>query len=163
MREAQYIRTLPVEEFDALRDDLDKCGADRATAEDLSEIGDVTYVPCDIDDALRRRIVQCLLPGGVDLARSLAVYCTREAYPHVDECIVGDYTAVLVLDGAHVLFTGNWRPVCDLTPGVVCLLNNKRLHGARPKVAAEPQTLLFVAVDFCAESMRKALKLVRRD
>lgn len=107
-------------------------------------------------EALLRKIFFTKAPKKVF---SFYSFATRWVGPHVDEEVVGDYTVGLVLRGNHVLFTGNGRAVCKLEPGTVFLLNNKKLHGAKPaeKNLAEP--LLFVTADFVAESDQHALSL----
>lgn len=89
-------------------------------------------------------------------------FITKVAVPHKDDAFA-DYTFGVVLRGNHQLFTGNYHPVGSLTAGSCYLLNNKKVHGAKPNNdAREGELLIFSAQDFSAYDMRDALDIVER-
>lgn len=84
----------------------------------------------------------------------ISVYGCYEAPVHRDG-VSWDYTLGLVLHGNHVGVTGkNKRPALCLQRGVVYLLHNKSLHGACPVKEEKDEPLVFLTIDFVAESMR---------
>lgn len=159
MRSAQYITSISKDELDRVIDALDL-----RPLIDREEVSDIPLDPLlDGDDTMLRCVGPILLPGGhwngahhVDLGMWSCMF----APPHRDSTI-HNYTAGLVLRGNHYLFTGHGRKVCDLKPGTVYLLNNKRMHGAYPNPGNDAHDpLVFIALDFSADSMADALKKV---
>ncbi len=89
------------------------------------------------------------------------VFITENAAPHKDETCE-NHTFGIILKGNHQLFTGNYRPVGDLIAGSCYLLNNQKMHGAKPNEKAEKgEQLIFAAYDFDAYDMKEAESIVK--
>lgn len=89
-------------------------------------------------------------------ARGFEVWSCDYAHPHTDE-VVGDISIGLVISGDHEIYTGlGKRTRFALQPGVVYLLNNKRLHGAS-RVSQNGGPLVFASKDMVFESVRDAV------
>lgn len=158
VRAAQFIRSIPASDLVELTRQVEACGASLASIQERAwadDMGFITPFFMDLGPAQEailgrmfgRRPAKVLGPD---------IYATLYAAPHVDETFY-DYTVGVVLAGDHVLYTGRGHPVCDLEPGVIYLLNNKRMHGAKPRDKRHPTPLVFITADFVASSMQDAL------
>lgn len=128
--------------------------ADYAEKLESGGVIDFVYQSAEFDAVMQKAQLFFDTPWGT--------FITESAMPHKDDAF-DDYTFGVVLRGNHQLFTGNYRPVGGLTAGSCYLLNNKKVHGAKPNSdACKGELLVFSAQDFSAYGMREALDIVKR-
>lgn len=156
MRSAQFICSL--KNFQDILKCINECGVDLSRAASMARNeGLGTIAPfSDIPGLAGELVTEALFTVRPRCMTSPEVHVCRVAFPHIDD-VAYDYTVGLVLMGNHVLYTGTGRAVCDLRPGAVYMLNNKKLHGAKQH---DDSPLVFVTIDFQAESMKDAMRYV---
>ncbi len=75
---------------------------------------------------------------------SFSICGTRFAIQHTDN-LVDNVTIKIILQGNHVLCTGNGRFISELFPGTVYLLDNKKHHGTKPRSRHSLEPLIFLS------------------